>query len=207
MYVIAGLGNPGREYVNTRHNMGFLALDEIAMKLGVDVRKIKCKALIGEGRYNGEKVLLVKPQTYMNDSGLSLREVMAYYDVPMSNLIVIYDDMDTEPGRIKIKTKGSAGAHNGMKSIIYHLQDDRFPRVRIGIGKPEVMDWKDFVLGKVGEKEAGPLADGIRAAADAVISILDIGIQKTMNKYNTDAEAAAKVAERREASRAAKEQD
>ena len=185
MYVIAGLGNPGKKYENTRHNMGFLVVDEFAAAHGFDVRRIKHKALIGEGRIAGEKVLLVKPQTYMNLSGESLREVMSYYDVPMENLIVIYDDMDLPTGTLRIRKKGSAGNHNGMKSVVYQLQSDEFPRMRIGIGQVSGDEWKDYVTGQVSGDEAKVLADTIRNAADAVECIITEGIDIAMNKYNT----------------------
>lgn len=185
MYVIAGLGNPGRQYEKTRHNMGFLVADEFAAAHGIDVRKIKHKALVGEGRIGGEKVLVVKPQTYMNLSGESLREVMAYYDVSMENLIVIYDDMDLETGTLRIRKKGSAGSHNGMKSVIYQLQSDEFPRIRIGIGSPAADDWKDYVTGQVTDKEALVLAEAVREAAAALDCILTDGIDIAMNRFNT----------------------
>lgn len=185
MYVIAGLGNPGRQYEKTRHNMGFLVVDEFAAAHGIDVRKIKYKALVGEGRVGGEKVLVVKPQTYMNLSGESLREVMAYYDVPMENLIVIYDDMDLETGALRIRKKGSSGSHNGMKSVIYQLQDDEFPRIRIGIGAPPAEDWKDYVTGQVTEKEAPVLAKAVKEAAAALECIITDGIDIAMNRFNT----------------------
>ncbi len=185
MYVIAGLGNPGRQYEKTRHNMGFLVVDEFAAAHGIDVRRIKHKALIGEGRIAGEKILLVKPQTYMNLSGESLREVMAYYDVPMENLIVVYDDMDLETGTLRIRKKGSSGSHNGMKSVIYQLQSDEFPRIRIGIGSTSGDEWKDYVTGQVTEKEAGILAETIRNAAAALECILTDGIDIAMNRFNT----------------------
>ena len=185
MYVIAGLGNPGRQYEKTRHNMGFLVADEFAAAHGIDVRRIKHKALIGEGRIAGEKVLLVKPQTYMNLSGESLREVMAYYDVPMEKLIVVYDDMDLETGTLRIRKKGSAGSHNGMKSVIYQLQSDAFPRIRIGIGSASGDEWKDYVTGQVTEKEAGVLAETIRNAAAALECIITDGIDIAMNRFNT----------------------
>lgn len=185
MYVIAGLGNPGRQYEKTRHNMGFLVADEFAAAHGIDVRRIKHKALVGEGRVGGEKVLVVKPQTYMNLSGESLREVMAYYDVPMENLIVIYDDMDLETGALRIRKKGSSGSHNGMKSVIYQLQDDAFPRIRIGIGTPPAEDWKDYVTGQVTDKEAPVLAKAVKEAAAALECIITDGIDIAMNRFNT----------------------
>ena len=185
MYVIAGLGNPGRQYETTRHNMGFLVADEFAAAHGIDVRRIKHKALVGEGRIGGEKVLVVKPQTYMNLSGESLREVMHYYDVPMENLIVIYDDMDLETGTLRIRKKGSSGSHNGMKSVIYQLQSDEFPRIRIGIGSATAGDWKDYVTGQVTEKEAPVLAEAVKEAAAALECIITDGIDIAMNRFNT----------------------
>ena len=126
MIVIAGLGNPGKKYENTRHNMGFLTIDRIAEKIDIKVNKIKHRALVGDGFISGHKVLLVKPQTYMNLSGESLREVMNYYNVDIEDLIVIYDDFDIETGSLRIRKKGSAGSHNGMKSVIYQLKNDGF---------------------------------------------------------------------------------
>lgn len=189
MYVIAGLGNPGRKYEKTRHNMGFLVLDEFADRHGIKVSKIKHKALVGEGRVGGEKVLLVKPQTYMNLSGKSLREVMSYYDVPIKNLIVVYDDLDIGAGALRIRKKGSAGSHNGMKSVIYQLQSDDFPRVRVGIGAGSGMDWKDFVTGRVSGDEADILAKAVGRAAEALDCILEDGIDIAMNRFNTSRKA------------------
>lgn len=183
--MIAGLGNPGKKYENTRHNMGFLVLDALAAKHGIKVSKLKHKALTGEGVIEGTKVLLVKPQTYMNLSGESLRQVMDYYKIPIENLIVIYDDLDLETGALRIRKKGSAGSHNGMKSVIYQLQEDGFPRVRIGIGASGGADWKDYVCGRVSEEEAGTLSETIDRAADAVTCIIGQGIDIAMNKYNT----------------------
>lgn len=185
MYVIAGLGNPGKKYEKTRHNMGFLVLDEFAARQGITISRIKHRALIGEGIVAGEKVLLVKPQTYMNLSGESLREVMAYYNVPIENLIVVYDDMDLDTGSLRIRKKGSSGSHNGMKSVIYQLQSDQFPRIRVGIGSSSGADWKDFVTGKVSQGEAKLLAEAIKKAAESIECIISSGIDIAMNKYNT----------------------
>lgn len=184
MFVIAGLGNPGRKYENTRHNMGFLTVDRLAEKHNIKVSKIKHKALIGDGIISGQRVLLVKPQTYMNLSGDSLREVMSYYNVDIQDLIVIYDDLDLETGALRIRKKGSAGSHNGMKSVVNQLQSQDFPRIRIGIGKSGGLDWKDFVTGKVGKQEGDILAETIARAADAVECILEKGIDRAMNEYN-----------------------
>ena len=146
MYIIAGLGNPGKKYENTRHNIGFITLDYLAERHDIQINKIKHKALVGEGRISGQKVLLVKPQTYMNLSGESLREVMDYYKVDIEDLIVIYDDIDLPAGTVRIRKKGSAGTHNGMRSIVQHLGQD-FPRIRMGIGNERKGDLADFVLG------------------------------------------------------------
>ncbi len=188
MYIIAGLGNPGKKYEKTRHNMGFLVLDELASAHEIKIGRIKHKALIGEGRIAGEKVVLVKPQTYMNLSGESLREVVKYYNVPDKNLIVIYDDLDLETGTLRIRKKGSAGSHNGMKSVIYQLQTDEFPRIRIGIGESGGLDRKDFVTAKVADAEAELLAETIRNAARAIDCIIEDGIDEAMNRFNTKKE-------------------
>ena len=184
MIVIAGLVNPGKKYENTRHNMGFLTIDRIAEKNDIKVNKIKHRALVGDGFISGHKVLLVKPQTYMNLSGESLREVMNYYNVDIEDLIVIYDDFDIETGSLRIRKKGSAGSHNGMKSVIYQLKNDGFLRVRVGIGKSGSLDWKDFVLGKVGGAESDAISQAISNAADAVECMISEGIDIAMNKYN-----------------------
>jgi PTH1 family peptidyl-tRNA hydrolase len=184
MYIIAGLGNPGKKYENTRHNMGFLVVDKLAEKNDIKVNKIKHKALVGDGFISGQKVLLVKPQTYMNLSGDSLREVVNYYNVDMEDLIVIYDDFDLETGYLRIRKKGSAGSHNGMKSIVQQLQSQDFPRIRVGIGNSGSLDWKDFVLGKVGSKEQELIDGSIDKAADAVMCLIEHGIDRAMNEYN-----------------------
>lgn len=192
MYVIAGLGNPGKKYEKTRHNMGFLVIDRIAEKNDIKVNKIKHKSLVGDGFISGQKVLLVKPQTYMNLSGEALREVMDYYDVDIENLVVIYDDFDIDTGLLRIRKKGSAGSHNGMKSVIGELQSQDFPRVRIGIGKSGKSDWKDFVLGKMRAEESKDIENAIENAANGIICILEKGIDKAMNEYNVKAKAAGK---------------
>lgn len=193
MYVIAGLGNPGKKYETTRHNMGFLVLDEFASRHGVAINRIRHKALVGEMRIGSEKVLLVKPQTYMNLSGESLREVMSYYDVPIENLIVVYDDMDLETGSLRIRKKGSSGSHNGMKSVIYQLQSDLFPRIRVGIGSTGGAHWKDYVTSPVSKEEAKILAETVRNAAQALDCILEQGIDIAMNRFNTAKKAPEEV--------------
>ncbi|MDD7215179.1 MAG: aminoacyl-tRNA hydrolase [Firmicutes bacterium] len=184
MYIIAGLGNPGRKYENTRHNMGFIAVDLLAEKYGIKVDKIKFKALVGEGRIAGQKVLLVKPQTYMNLSGESIREVMSFYKEDIENLIVIYDDIDIPTGTIRVRKKGSAGTHNGMRNIVYLLQDDNFPRIRVGIGSDKKVDLINYVTGGVTKGEKELLEGALVKAADAAAAIVEKGIEKAMNEYN-----------------------
>ena len=185
--VIVGLGNPGRKYENTRHNVGFMAVDLIAQRYGIKVNRLRHKALTGDGMIDGKRILLAKPQTYMNLSGESVRDIVEYYKVPMENLIIIYDDIDLPAGVLRIRAKGSSGTHNGMKSVIYHLQSDNFPRIRIGIGKaPEGWDLADYVLGEFSSDEADKAADCIRRAAEAAAAIVAEGIEKAMSRYNGD---------------------
>ena len=187
MFVIVGLGNPGKKYEKTRHNMGFLAIDKLAEKHDIKVNKLKHKALTGDGFIFGQKALLVKPQTYMNLSGESVREIVSYYDINLEDLIVIYDDFDLEIGTIRIRKKGSAGSHNGMKSIIGQIQSKDFPRIRIGIGKSGGgAEWKDFVLGKTSKQDEKLIEDAVDRAADAVGCILEKRIYKAMHKYNVN---------------------
>ena len=186
MYIIAGLGNPGKKYENTRHNIGFITLDFLAERHDIKINKIKHKALVGEGRIAGQKVLLVKPQTYMNLSGESLREVMDYYKVDIEDMIVIYDDIDLDAGAVRIRKKGSAGTHNGMRSIVQHLGTD-FPRIRMGIGKDKRGDLVDFVLGGFTKEDKEVLEPAVERAALAVECYVDEGIEKAMNKYNIKA--------------------
>ncbi|MBQ2747553.1 MAG: aminoacyl-tRNA hydrolase [Firmicutes bacterium] len=184
MYIIVGLGNPGKKYENTRHNMGFLTIDVIAEKLGIKVDRIKFKSLVGETNYAGQKVILVKPQTYMNLSGQAVREIMNFYKVPVENLIVIYDDIDIAVGKLRIRKKGSAGTHNGMRDIVYQIQDDNFPRIRVGIGAERKGDLVNFVIGGFSKEERPLLEDSITKAADASLAIIKDGIEKAMNAYN-----------------------
>lgn len=185
MYIVVGLGNPGRDYSNTRHNVGFKAIDELGERNGIKVNKIKFKSIFGEGFIGREKVLLVKPQTYMNNSGISVRDIVQFYKIPLENLIVIVDDIDIDFASIRIRSKGSAGSHNGLKSIIYHLIDENFPRVKIGIGeKGNYNDLADFVLSKFTQEEIPYMVDAIKTAAESVETIIQDGINTAMNKYN-----------------------
>lgn len=184
MFIIVGLGNPGKKYENTKHNIGFITLDYLAEKNNININKIKHKALVGEGIVSGHKVILVKPQTYMNLSGNSVREVMEYYKADIEKLIVIYDDVDIPMGRLRIRKKGSAGTHNGMKSIIYDLQEDGFPRVRIGIGKDRKMPLAGYVLGGFAKEEKDLMKSAVERAAEAIECMLEKGIDIAMGEYN-----------------------
>ncbi|EGC82350.1 aminoacyl-tRNA hydrolase [Anaerococcus prevotii] len=186
MYCIVGLGNPGLKYENTRHNAGFLTIDYLANKFGIDVKKSKFKSLYGQGVISGQKVMLVKPQTYMNNSGEAVREIINFYKFDIDKLIVIYDDIDIEFGTIRIRKKGSAGTHNGMKSIIYQIQDDKFPRIKIAVGKkPEYMDLANFVLSGFTEKEAEVIREEIKLASDSIETMIESSIDMSMNKFNS----------------------
>ncbi len=166
--------------------MGFITIDYLAEKLDVNVNKIKFKGLLGETNYKGEKVILLKPQTYMNLSGESVREIMQFYKIDIENLIVIYDDIDLDTGKIRIRAKGSAGTHNGMRNIVFQLQSDEFPRIRIGIrgGMADKMDLRDFVTGGFSKEEVPLLEDAVDRAAKAALCIVSDGIDKAMNRYN-----------------------
>lgn len=186
MYYIVGLGNPGIQYENTRHNAGFITIDYLARKYSIDVRKIKFKSLIGQGVISGQKVMLVKPQTYMNNSGEAIREIYKYFDFDHDKLIVIYDDIDIDFGSIRIRKKGSAGTHNGMKSIIYNLEFDDFPRIKVAVGKkPSYMDLANFVLSGFSKQEVKIVEDEVKLASDAIEMILEEGIEKTMSMFNS----------------------
>ncbi|SNX53933.1 aminoacyl-tRNA hydrolase [Thermoanaerobacterium sp. RBIITD] len=183
MYIIAGLGNPGKEYEGTRHNMGFNVIDNLASKLNIDVLKLKFKSLIGEGIFKGEKIILQKPQTFMNLSGEAIYDIINFYKVPLSNLIVVYDDKDLDVGKIRIRKKGSAGGHNGMKSIIYLLNSEDFPRVRVGIGKPDG-DMIKHVLGRFNDSDMELVNSALSNASNAVLDIIENGVEHAMNLYN-----------------------
>ena len=184
MKVIVGLGNPGKEYENTKHNIGFLTLDRLSERLGISIKQIKHKALTGEGFVKGQKLMLVKPQTYMNLSGQCVREVMQYYKVEPENLIVIYDDLDIPIGTLRLRAKGSAGTHNGMKSIIYDIQEDGFPRVRVGIGGEHKGNLANYVISGFRKEDINTVETAVEKAADAVECWIDEGINAAMNKFN-----------------------
>lgn len=182
MYIIVGLGNPGKEYEKTRHNTGFMVVDEIAKYMGIEVNKKKFKAEIGEGIINGEKVILAKPQTFMNNSGESIIELVKFYKINLDKLIIIYDDIDLDVGRIRIRKSGSAGTHNGMRSIVDYLDSTAFPRIRVGIGKNQVGDLVNHVLGRFQGDELQTMNESIVKASEAVKIIVSEGIEIAMNK-------------------------
>lgn len=182
-FLVVGLGNPDKKYLNTRHNVGFEMLDVLASYCDIKVNKVKCKALIGEGRIGGCPVILAKPQTYMNLSGESVLELCNYFKIPPANVIVIYDDISLEVGKIRIRQKGSAGGHNGMKNIIYHLQSEDFPRIRFGIGQP-VGELANYVLSDFSKDETKILIESAKCTPDIVELIVNGDILKAMNKYN-----------------------
>lgn len=190
MYVIVGLGNPGSRYERTRHNAGFRTVDRLAAGYGIEFSQKKHRALCGAGVIEGQKVLLLKPQTYMNLSGESVREAVEYYKVdPERELLVIYDDISLDPGRLRIRKKGSAGGHNGMKNIILHLGTQVFPRIRIGVGqKPEGYDLADYVLGHFGKEERELVDEAMEHAAAAAAEIVSGRIDRAMNLYNKKVE-------------------
>ena len=186
MKVIVGLGNPTDQYKGTRHNVGYMAIDRIAEANRINMNQHKFKAIVGSGFIGGSKVLLVKPLTYMNLSGESLRPIMDFYKLDLSDILVIYDDISLEPGMLRLRTKGSAGGHNGMKSIIKHLGGDTFPRIRVGIGgeKHPGQDLADYVLGHFSKEEQPLMQEGITKAKEALNLILAGNMDQAMNEYN-----------------------
>lgn len=187
MYIIAGLGNPGKEYENTRHNIGFDIIDVIADAYHIDMNEKKFKAIFGKGLIDGTKVILVKPQTYMNLSGESIRQIADYYDCDTTEeLIVIHDDISLDVGQIRIRTKGSAGGHNGLKNIILNLGHDGFSRIKVGVGeKPKGYDLADYVLGHFTKEDRETLKISAEHAAEAVKMLLSGNPDGAMNKFNT----------------------
>lgn len=187
MYIIAGLGNPGRQYEHTRHNAGFEAIDRLADKHRISIENKKFQALCGTGVIDGQKVLLLKPQTYMNLSGESIRAACDFYKIdPEQDLVIMYDDISLAPGHLRIRAKGSAGGHNGIKSIIQHLGTQNFLRVKIGVGeKPSEYDLADYVLGHFTKDEWQVMDEAFKKAGDAAAKLLTEELQVVMNEYNT----------------------
>lgn len=185
MYIIAGLGNPEKKYDLTRHNIGFRVIDALAERSGIDLNDKKLKGIIGKGTIAGEKVILVKPLTYMNLSGECVRPLADYFKVKPEEVIVIFDDISLDPGKLRVRKKGSAGGHNGIKSLIAHLGTENFPRVKFGVGdKPKGMDLADYVLGRFPKAEEATIKEGIENACDAVECMIREGADTAMNRFN-----------------------
>ena len=185
-WLIVGLGNPGKEYERTRHNAGWRALDRLAEKLGCRIDKGKFQGLYGQVNYGGRKLFLLKPMTYMNLSGRSVMQLSAYYHIPPQNIIVLFDDISLEPGRLRVRADGSAGGHNGIKSIIAEIGSQDFPRVKIGVGgkaHPD-QDLADHVLSGFSASAEKALVSALDRAADAALCIMDRGVPETANRYN-----------------------
>jgi PTH1 family peptidyl-tRNA hydrolase len=185
MKMIVGLGNPGDEYVDTRHNTGFKVIDSLAEALGIDIRKKKFGARFGSGEYADEKLILLKPWQFMNLSGQAVATAVGYYGLSVNNLLVVTDDMDLQAGRIRLRPKGSAGGHNGLADIIDKLKTNEFARCRIGIGRSGDEESVDYVLDKPSEAEKPLLAEAIELARDAVLCWIENGIETAMNKFNS----------------------
>lgn len=186
MYLIVGLGNPEEEYANTRHNMGFDAINKISEKNNIKVNKTKFEGLYGTGEIEGEKVILLKPQTYMNLSGQSIKKYADYYKIVPENIIVIFDDIDMGKGQIRIRKQGSGGSHKGMISVVEMLGTEKIPRIRVGIGSPENKKYMiEYVISKINKEEQEQLKPGIEKAEEAVKAIIKEGLDKAMNKYNS----------------------
>ncbi|TYS41268.1 aminoacyl-tRNA hydrolase [Bacillus infantis] len=185
MKLFVGLGNPGKEYEKTRHNIGFDVIDRLSGKLNIPLDQAKFKGVFGMGRVDGEKVFLLKPLTYMNLSGESIRQLMDYYDIDTEDLAVIYDDLDLPPGKIRLRQKGSAGGHNGIKSTIAHTGTQEFSRIRVGIGRPEGgMKVTDYVLGRFTAEEQKVMDEAADRSADACIDWIRKPFLEVMNQYN-----------------------
>ncbi len=185
MKLIVGLGNPGKQYEKTRHNAGFMAVDETARLLGIIMNQIKFKGMIGEGRVGSEKVILLKPLTYMNLSGESLIQVLQFYKPELDQILVIYDDLDTQVGQIRLRMKGSAGGHNGIKSIIQHVGTEEFYRIRVGIGRPQQGEKVvDYVLEPFMKAEEGDIHTAVKKSAEAARTWIAEPFEQVMNKFN-----------------------
>ena len=185
MVLIVGLGNPEQEYLNTRHNMGFKVLNKLSEEYNIPITKSKFNGKYGTGIIENEKVILLEPQTYMNLSGEAIKPMLDFYKVAPSKLLVIYDDIDVEPGKIKIRMKGGPGTHNGMKSVVHEVGTEEFPRIRVGIGQPIIkLAMIDYVIGYVPEEELKILDQGTEKAKQAVVEVLKHGVNYAMNKFN-----------------------
>ena len=186
-FMIVGLGNPDRKYEFTRHNAGFLCVDMLAQKHGFTVKKLKFRSLLGDAVIGGHRCLILKPQTYMNLSGEAVREAVAFYKIPPERILVLFDDISLDVGKLRIRRKGTDGGHNGVKNIIYHLASDKFPRIKIGVGKKPHPDYDlaDWVLSEFKKDEEAPLKSALENACAAVELLLDGETDKAMNLYNS----------------------
>lgn len=185
MYVIVGLGNPGKKYDITRHNIGFEVVNEFARTNQIKMTKTKFKSLVGEGIVCGEKVIVVKPQTYMNLSGEAVMKILDFYNLPLENLIVVYDDIDVDAGKLRIRKKGSGGSHNGMRNIIFLLKKDGFPRIRVGVGRPtNGQNLADYVLGRFSSDQQALLIPIVKDSVSAIETIIKDDVDLAMNRYN-----------------------
>lgn len=185
-HLVVGLGNPGKDYEKTRHNAGFMAIDHIAGKCGVAINKLKFRALIAEANIAGKRVLLMKPETFMNSSGEAIGEACDFYKIPPENVIVLHDEISFEPGRFRIRRKGSAGGHNGLKSIIAHLSSDEFPRIKIGVGQKPSPDYDliNWVLGRFSQDDIAALSSQFENIYSSVELMLTGRIEEAMNKFS-----------------------
>lgn len=186
-FLVVGLGNPDKKYTFTRHNSGFLCVDMLAEKYGFAVNKLKFKSLLGDAEIGGHRCLVMKPQTFMNLSGEAVRDAAQFYKIPPERVIVLFDDISLDIGKIRIRRKGTDGGHNGIKNIIYHLNSDRFPRIKIGVGKKPHPDYDlaDWVLSEFKKDEEAPLKDALEHACAALELMLDGKIDEAMNQYNS----------------------
>lgn len=193
MYLIVGLGNPEPEYEKTRHNMGFDVINKIAKKYDIELSRTNYNAIFGTGIIENKKVILVKPQTFMNLSGEAVKKYVDFYKISLEDVLVIYDDMDTDIGAIRVRAKGNAGSHNGMKSMIKELNSVDFPRIRVGVGRPkDEFDKIDYVIGHVADEEYAELQKGQDKAVDATIYYIKSGIDSAMNNFNIKQEEQGK---------------
>jgi len=184
MYLIVGLGNPDKKYLNTFHNMGFMCVDKLAEKLGISFTKGECKSVTAHARINGEKVILAKPVTYMNLSGEVIKDFVKFFKINLEDILIIYDDLDTEKGKIKIRYKGSSGGHNGLKNIENHLKTKEYKRIKIGIGKDKTENTIDYVIGKISKKDY-EIINSVNNKAEIIIQdYLNMTFDNFMNKYN-----------------------
>ena len=184
MKLIVGLGNPGKEYENTRHNIGYIFIDSLASKLGVSIDKKKFNGLYTETMINNEKVLLVKPLSYMNLSGEVVAKFVNFYKIDVKDILIINDDLDLEVGRIRLRAQGSSGGHNGLKNIALHLNTEEFKRLKIGISNNKLIDTKDYVLGKFSKEEIKTINDLKDQINDLLIDFISIDFERLMAKYN-----------------------